>query len=126
MNIDRPDVPPPLDLFNATRLRDVEFVGSIATVQWITIMIKTAKSSNLRSISIRLHSVRPPSVGATVYSEWQDLDHLLVELWISRSIPPKVKYNQRMGGINGEEYVASLLPKLTNMGATEAVPCRPV
>ena len=51
-----------------------------------------------------------------VRREWQDLDHLLVRLWTSRSIIPKIKY---IGALEREnvdlgEVAPSLLPELVN------------
>ena len=82
--------------------------------------LQTAQSENLERITMRLPPVNLSSVAETFYSEWQDLDSLLVELWTSRSIHPKVEYC-RVEGQNREQHLAGVLPKLTSMGATEAV-----
>ena|ERR1700753_2942989 len=112
-------MPPPLDLSKATKLKDLDFVLSISTIQWITMTLQATKSEILRRITIRLISVHLSSAEGKVHSELHDLDHLLAELWTSRSVLPKVELKIMEGRISGE-LVASLFPKLTSMGAVEA------
>ena len=59
------------------------------TVQWITRTLQTAKSKYLRQITISALSPTDP-IQATVRQEWEDLDHILVQLVTLRSIRLKL------------------------------------
>ena len=61
------------------------------SVQWIITTLQTAKTEHLQQITIL---TRFPFDGfvETDRPEWQELDHLLVQLWTSRSIIPNIKY----------------------------------
>lgn len=113
----RSNLPPPLDLPGATKLKDLGFLMRSLNTQWITRTLQTAKSENLRNIIIQLDESDDMM---PVRLEWQDVDDLLVELWTSRSILPGIKYNNGEDGI-WRKFVASLLPKLTGIGVVEAV-----
>ena len=56
-----------------------------------------------------------------VHREWQDLDHLLDQLWTSRSICPKIMYEQGEVANGLGELVLSLLPKLASKGVVKGV-----
>ena len=87
-------------------------------VRWITATLQTAESTNLRKITIVVTSCDTPAdpVEERVHREWQGLDHLLVRLWTSRSIRPKIKY--KTGAAEElEKLIWSLLPNLVHNGA---------
>ena len=60
-------------------------------------------------------------VDEAILRKWRDLDHLLVQLWTSCSVLPKIRYERRVGGSDMGEFAPSLLPGLTNRGAVSAV-----
>jgi hypothetical protein len=94
---------PPLDFSNAEKLEYVEFNWGLTNVWWITASLQTVKSKYLRQIDM-------------LQPEWGDLDRLLTQLWISRSVLPKVKYNNVGSGLDLEEIAPILLPELTRRG----------
>lgn len=57
-----------------------------------------------------------------MYERWLELDRLLVQLWESHSICPKVAHcvPQRKGGCS---WLDSLLPELTKRGAIGLIEC---
>ncbi|KAF9791202.1 hypothetical protein BJ322DRAFT_1104864 [Thelephora terrestris] len=116
----RPDrFPPPLDLSEATKLKDIEFWFTRPEIRWNTTALLSAKSEYLQQITIHSLAIFADPVGEGVSQEWQDLDHLLVRLWTERSILPKFQYTKgRVKGGRGE-IVPFLLPELTRMGAVE-------
>ena len=109
-----------LILSEATKLKEVEFDCLEVDVQWVTAALRTAQSTNLRKITITIvvDPYRPLNqVGESTHREWQDLDHLLAQLWTLRSIRPNIKYRPIEEAGSSEEVVRSLLPKLEGMGA---------
>lgn len=86
-------MPPPLDLSKASKLKDAEFRLAGPHIRWIVMTLETAKTARektLEQITIRTVANFHDLIEETVHQEWQDLDHLLVELWTSHSIRPKV------------------------------------
>ena len=71
----------PLDLSKATNLKKVVFQIERPSVRWITVVLQTVRSMNLRWIIIRqaagLHGTA--GVEKELFPEWQDLDILLVQ-----------------------------------------------
>ena len=113
---------PSLDLSRATKLKDVEF-NYCRNIQWITTTIKTIESKNFQQITISYGNT-PISfkIKEAVLQEWQDLDHLLVRLWTSRLIRPKIVYRREEGGEDeASGLVQRLLPELTRRGAIDVV-----
>lgn len=110
---------PPFDLSKLTKLKDVELRWNTSGIQWITTSLETAKSPNLRQVTITISSfvafVDP--VEEEMCREWQDLDRLLIQLWTLRSISPKIRYEKRDRGNDLGELGPSLLPELTSRGA---------
>jgi hypothetical protein len=128
----------PIDLSQATKLRDVVFRPLSWRVEWITTTLQTITPSHqdLRQISIRVH--HPSSVnisvagvyadvksasGEAAYREWLDLDRLLVRLWESRSVRPKaiVRTTPTMAEWGSRDYVGRVLPEATKGGMIELV-----
>ena len=106
----------PLDLSKATKLKDLEFRWHEPNVQWISAAIQTIKFGNLRKITLQLIPTLPDLLEDKVRLEWRDLDHLLVQLWTTRSIRPVVTFGGRTGGL-----VPTLLPGLTSKGAVTSI-----
>ena len=112
---------PRFDLSKVTKLRDLELRWNRLDVRWITTLIKTVESPHLRQITVLL-SFWVTFVGPAeerIRRGWQGLDRLLVKLWTSRSILPKITYEkERSGGVDDlGVLVKSLLPELTRWGA---------
>ena len=115
------EVPPPLDLSKATRLEDVEFLLNTQTIQWITDTLRSAKSGHLQQIAITVSPSFTSLVRATAVQEWEGLDHLLVQLWTSRSICPMLKYAETQKRDDLKTLVRVLLPEATNRGIIDVV-----
>jgi len=118
-----------------TRLEDVAFrLGSWA-VNWITSALRTVtpEHEGLQRISIRVPFHLTPStvcadarqtVGEGIFRQWSELDRLLVQLWESHSIRPKVIYMTLRDETEGtRDFVQRLLPATTTIGMTDLVEC---
>jgi hypothetical protein len=97
-----------IDLSKATKLKRVEFQPTSWTVQWIIVALQTItpKHRDFRQIAIHvLEYLVPGGVGANVeqtigeanYGQWLNLDRLLVQVWESRSIRPRVIFTEEQG-----------------------------
>ena len=106
---DRFRVPHPLDLSKAPKLKDVEFVAGYTGIQWITTTLQATIPKPLRQISIYSYGTR--FVAGETGREWQDLDRILVKLWTSYSILPKIVCCDRL-----QMFAPNLLPELTSRG----------
>jgi len=111
---------PSLDLSDATKLKDVAFHCGRST-KWITTTVKTAKSENLQQITVNSPTATLGQIEEAVYREWEDLDHLLVQLWTSRSIRPRVTYERGKREDGMKDLPSRLLPELTRRGVVEIV-----
>ena len=114
-----PKTSPPFDLSKVTKLKDVEFRWYKPDIQWITMSLQTIKSSNLRQITIAIGAF--VLFDEAVRQQWRGLDRLLVQLWTSRSILPRIIYGRVDRGDSLGDLVPSLLPELTTRGAVSAV-----
>ena len=108
--------PPPFDLSEAKKLKELEFQFTLGTpsVEWIATTTRTAKSKDLRQIRIRSNLASIDSIEGTARREWQDLDHLLVELWTSHSIRPNVRFKTCWREGDPRDVAPSLLPELAS------------
>ena len=63
------------------------------------------------------------AIGDPIYREWLELDHLLVQLWESHSIRPKVTYIalSYMHEGRARSCMESLLPEVTTRGIVDLV-----
>jgi hypothetical protein len=118
MNVDTSEMSS-LDLSKATKLKDVKFRCDRPTIQWITTALRSIESKNLQHLIIDCHFFLENPVGETVYQEWQDLDHLLVQFWASHSIHPKIKYEVWGEGSNFRALAPSLIPELMRRRAVD-------
>jgi len=112
---------PSIDLSKAAELTHVVFRCGRST-QWVTATVKTAKSENLQQITVSSFAVGLAQIEGAVYREWEDLDRLLVQLWTSRSIRPRVRY-KRGKGEDDRDLASKLLPELTKRGVVDMVEC---
>ena len=58
-------------------------------------------------------------VGETIHREWQDLDHLLDQLWTSRLVCPTITFEGNGDHVDLRRLVEILLPKLARKGAVD-------
>jgi len=97
-------------------------------VGWINKVLHTTKSGNLQRISLELPPPNPVLNGAAhlemIRQEWADLDHVLVQFWVSRSLRPKVIYEPGTEEDELMDRVARLLPELTKRGIIDLVEYR--
>lgn len=115
-----PGGPPSVDLSKARKLKDVEFRLYAPRVGWINKTLQTAKSENLRQITL-FSSIDPRRESdETARPEWQNLDHLLVQLWTTRSIRPALTYQK---GWETSDFVvpSEVLPELTRRGILDLI-----
>ena len=124
MDVGTPEAPS-LDLSKATKLRDVAFNYLRSDIQWVTAMIKTIRSKNLQQIAIFSYERTPLSaqIKEAIHREWQDLDHLLVQLWTSHSVRLKIVYWRGEGQDEARGFAQRLLPELTRRGAIDVAGC---
>jgi len=116
--------PGSFNLSKATKLRSVVFRPTWQTVEWITVALQTItpQHRDLRQISIYAPYHSTPydaeimqSLEEATYRQWLDLDRLLVQLWESRSIRPRVGC-QGEKCQNTESIIGHLLPEITKRG----------
>jgi hypothetical protein len=113
---------PPLDLSEATKLKDLSLRFGGPNVQRITMALQTVRSKSLQRIAIRPLYITSESLGGeTVRQEWQDLDRLLVRFWTSHSIRPKIVYGAGKGESGLRDLAPGLLPELTRRGVVDLV-----
>jgi hypothetical protein len=113
------ELPLPLDLSNATKLRDMEIWWSGNDAQWIAMTLQTVPSKSLHQITLRVFTnFAAGSLTEERLREWGEVDRSLVQLWTSRSIFPKVLYYDYQGGT-----VPKLFPELMKKGAVREVGC---
>jgi len=100
---------PPLDLSEATKLRDIVFRCKGSKVDWVTRALHTAKSKNIQRISLDLSR---NVFWQTILNEWSHLDHLLVQFWDLYSPSLQVMYESTRGWEDLRNHVARVLPVL--------------
>jgi hypothetical protein len=120
-----------IDLSKATKLKEVVFWPRQRSVEWVIMALQTItpEHQGLEQITIRtpdyfaLAAILPDfrnAVGEAQCGLWLDLDRLLVQLWESRSIRPKVVYTTGQG--KGDP-IESLLPGITERRIVDLVEC---
>ena len=119
--------PTPVDLSNATRLKDATFRIKSSTPEWITIALRTItpRHRDLRRISVYVNYLPILiKLGYTVQAvteqgmgQWLELDHVLTQLSESCSTPPKVMcYVLSSQEKAVRDFMGSLLPGVTRGG----------
>jgi hypothetical protein len=101
---------------------------------WITVALKTLTSrhANFQKVAIhtpipaRLSPVDEPldvkkTIGGELYSQWMDLDCILVQLWESHAIRLQVICSTGGEEKVAREFVEGLLPEMTKRGRLELV-----
>ena len=120
------------DFSNAPKLKEVVFRVKTETARWMTLALQTITPDHrdFRQISIRMPKLDPSSIvdptnlrRTPTYSQWMDLDRVLVQLWESHEIRPKVIYEVWENGKEAmREYVGCLFPEITDKGIIEVEP----
>ena len=96
----------------------------------MTLQTMTPKHRDLRQISIDLPfhlviSVGPnawQTTGETIYGQWLDFDHLLVQFWESRSIRLRVMSTMSTREERAvRDLIGRLLPEITRRGIVDLV-----
>ena len=80
--------------------------------------LQTAESTNLEQIAIVFPAHFVAATMESAYQEWQDLDRLLLQFWISRSIRPKIEYG---GKYDLAELAPRLFPELMSRGVVDLI-----
>ena len=73
---------PSINLSRAEKLKDVEFRPGGPNAEWMSAVLRTAKSENLQQITIHfythaVHTVLRYPADAMTRLEWRDLDHVM-------------------------------------------------
>ena len=116
-----------LDFSNTPKLKEVVFRVRTQTVRWMTLALQTITPDHrdFRQISIHVPKpyrpiANPPDLRqGSVYNQWMDLDRLLVQLWESRGIRPKVLYEASENKEAMGEHIGCLFPEITERGIIE-------
>ena len=117
-----------LDFSNTPRLKEVVFRVKTRSAVWMTLALETITPDHRDFHQITIHvpeygpSIANPTnlrktFGESFYNQWMDLDRLLVQLWESRGIRPKivcqVEENERGAAC---EYIGCLFPEIMERG----------
>jgi len=119
-----------IDLSRATRLTGVVFWYRSHDVDWITMTLQTitAEHRDFRRITIFLPCLLSvfdvSSFNDAVIRQWLDLDQLLLQIWETRSIRPRV-FCPMLGDEwrNTETGVRCLLQEITDKGGLDLFEC---
>jgi hypothetical protein len=112
---------PPLDLSKAIKLKELSFRCGDPNIQRITMVLRTVRSRDLQQITIHLYTTSANLITEAVRQEWQDLDRLLLQFWISHSIRPKITYEADKRWDDLRTSGPGLLPELTKRGLVDLV-----
>ena len=127
------DTPTQISLSNATKLKEIVFWCSSPDSGWVTATLQTITPEHwgLQQISIRIpyaptgdeekRETIERIETAKPGMRWSDLDRLLVQLWESRLIRPKIVYPPAMDGIKAKDWASYLLPETTRRGTIDLV-----
>ena len=113
---------PLVDLSKLTKLKEVVFW--YPEIQRITVTLQTAESINLEQIIIHSAPAFSMPIVESGYRKWQDLDRLLLQFWISRSIRPQIKFKSEKDGCDLRSAAPRLFPELTSRGIVDLVEYR--
>ena len=111
-------LPSPLDLSQAERLKYLAFDWGAPDLEWIPVVLETARPKCLPQITFTYITSPNPSEG--MVQVWHQLDHLLTQSSIPRSVLLEIKYVDGTGNLGQR-----LLPELTRRGVVREVCGRP-
>jgi hypothetical protein len=123
----------PIDLSKAIKLKDVAFRSKEPSPKWVVKALRTVTPNHrhLQQISLYAHSLcfrhtegaGGYGVRESLYGQWLELDHLLVQLWESHSIRLKISYSALQGreGEVARSRMSDLLPEVTSRGIAEFI-----
>ena len=118
-----------IGLSKVTKLRHAVFLPTTLYVEWIALTLQTVTSEHRDLRQISIHAPYGPKtrarpgvtvrqvVGEQIYRLWLDLDHLLVQLWESRSIRSDAVSTSH----HERRYIECLLPEITKRGVAGLV-----
>jgi len=121
-----------LDLSTATNLHNLVFRPKFLDAEWITIALQTITSEHRDLQQILIHLPYSLTmfgmdvgrfVGEATCRGWLDLDRLLVQLWESCSVCPKLEC-VRLGLTwwpGTKYYIGCLFPEMTKRGIVDPV-----
>jgi hypothetical protein len=118
-----------IDLSKAIKLKDVAFHPDPWGIEWVVTALQTItpKHRDLRQISIHIPyrltiaydgGSATQSIGDPVYEQWLGLDRLLVQLWESHSIRPRIVPMMKE---DLRDCAGCLLPEITKRGIIDLV-----
>ena len=118
-----------IDLSKLARLENVTFWVNTQTAHWVTMVLQTILQghTDLRQVSIYLPSSGTllrvgADIGRMLAMQWAGLDSLLIRIWKSRSIRPRIGYIKLRGPEpNGEYDFGSLLPLVKESGIADPI-----
>lgn len=102
--------PPPLNLPDATKLKHLEFRWGGLNIRWVTATLQAVQPGSLQRITVFLRNIQSTPATNTLW-EWYEFDRLLMHLWISRSVRPRILCENVPEG-----FVPRVLPELTRRG----------
>ena len=111
---------PSSDFSKITKLKNVVFYCNGST-RWITTTVQTINLRSLQQITIDSHHPIPAEIEELNYQEWQELDHLLAQLWTSHSVRPRVAFGRKEEVDDVRAITSRLLPELTRRGVVDVV-----
>jgi hypothetical protein len=119
---------PSVDLSKAAKLKDVIFQPGLERVEWVIKALQTITPERRdllqltidipRNLTVAGFVANGEEIGELTHGQWLDLDCLLVLLWESRSIRPKIVYTV---GFGMRDFVRSLLPEITKRGVVDVM-----
>jgi len=124
--LDLPNGPPPtssFDLSTATKLKDLVFQCTWRVTQWITMALRTIKSENLQRIALQPRAATfVDTIPEPIHQqEWEELDRLLVQFWISHSIRPQFTRWIVGFGARPRDIALGLMPELARRGLVDKI-----
>jgi len=108
---------PSFDLSTAAKLKYLVLRFGRPNVQWITATLQTIESKNLQGIALQFNAgTFTHTTTEAIRQQWHDLDHLLVQFWISHSIRSEITCGAGVARKDLRDYASNLLPELTRRG----------
>ncbi|KAF9644817.1 hypothetical protein BDM02DRAFT_843190 [Thelephora ganbajun] len=116
-----------IDLSRATKLKEAVFQSKTLHVTWLVLALQSITPKHIYLHQIAIHVPEIPNLfghgwitSEMIYRQWTDLDRVLVQLWESYGIRPKVMHSvtEKKKEIQ-RERIGDLLPEITERGIIE-------